>query len=368
MTATNRSAGSPRPLHVFLCHASEDKPAVRALYQRLCAEGVQPWFDEEDLLPGQDWRAEIPRVVRASDAVIVCLSRASVAKAGYAQKEIKLTLDVLDEQPEGAIFLIPLKLEECDLPERLSHLHAVSLFAERGFERLMRALRRRAEELNAAPPGAGTPSGGGDSAARPPAEPESQPDHGTASPPRVSSSDTYSPYEHGMRQVLDRLGVQHPRYADALVYQQRLGENLTRTRRYGDTAGLRADRAEVIDRLNELALAALGQSFNALCHATDTPPPAAPRPSGAEGAPASTALPAPTELRRLLTDRFNASELRDLCFDMHIDDESLPGESKRDKARELTLYCQRHNRYAELVTECQRLRPDAFAPDPPRQR
>lgn len=41
-----------RKLRVFLCHASQDKPIVRELYQRLLAEGwIDPWLDEEKLLP-----------------------------------------------------------------------------------------------------------------------------------------------------------------------------------------------------------------------------------------------------------------------------------------------------------------------------
>ena len=34
---------------IFLCHASEDKQQVREVYQRLKAEGFEPWLDEEDL-------------------------------------------------------------------------------------------------------------------------------------------------------------------------------------------------------------------------------------------------------------------------------------------------------------------------------
>jgi hypothetical protein len=49
-----------RSLKVFLCHASGDKPPVRDLYKRLTAEGVDAWLDQEKLLPGQDWRMEIP--------------------------------------------------------------------------------------------------------------------------------------------------------------------------------------------------------------------------------------------------------------------------------------------------------------------
>jgi serine/threonine protein kinase len=141
---------APHRLKVFLCHSSEDKPAVRDLYQRLRAEGVAPWLDEEDLLAGQDWRHEIPKAVRESDIVIICLSRQSVTKIGYVQKEIKYALDVADEQPEGAIFLIPLKLEECRVPERLSQWHWVNYFEDRGYERLLRTLHARARTVEAA--------------------------------------------------------------------------------------------------------------------------------------------------------------------------------------------------------------------------
>jgi CRP-like cAMP-binding protein len=139
---------APRPLQVFLCHSSGDKPAVRELWERLRIEvGIKPWLDEEDLLPGQDWGREIPKAVKASDVVIVCLSRSATSKAGYVQKEIGYALDVAEEQPDGTIFLIPLKLEECDVPERLRRWHWVDAHKPAGYERLMRALRRRASTV-----------------------------------------------------------------------------------------------------------------------------------------------------------------------------------------------------------------------------
>jgi CheY-like chemotaxis protein len=139
-----------RILRVFLCHASGDKAAVRALYQRLRAEGFKPWLDEEDLLPGQDWQQEIPIQVRAADAVIVCLSRHSVTKVGYVQKEIKYALDAAEEQPEDAIFIIPLRLDDCDVPARLRRWQWVNYYEEQGYDRLMRALRARAAAVGAA--------------------------------------------------------------------------------------------------------------------------------------------------------------------------------------------------------------------------
>jgi hypothetical protein len=134
---------TPEMSRVFLCHSSADKPTVRELYSRLQGDGVNPWFDEEDLLPGQLWEKEIPKAVRSSSAVIVCVSRNSVERAGYVQKEVKCALDAAEEQPEGKIFLIPARLEECPMPERLKHLHWVNLFEPNGYDRLLRALGAR---------------------------------------------------------------------------------------------------------------------------------------------------------------------------------------------------------------------------------
>lgn len=75
------------------------------------------------------------------------MSQSSITKSGYVQKEIKYVLDVADEQPEGTIFVIPLKLEECNVPERLRHWHWVNLFEEQGYKRLIRALQARATTL-----------------------------------------------------------------------------------------------------------------------------------------------------------------------------------------------------------------------------
>lgn len=146
------NSASPRPLRVFLCHSSGDKRVVRDLCRRLQADHFDPWLDEERLLPGQDWREEIPKAVHDSHVVIVCLSRASVTKEGYLQKEIKYALDVADEKPEGTIFIIPLKLEECDVPNRLSQWQWANLFEANGYERLMLALKKRDQSIGATVP------------------------------------------------------------------------------------------------------------------------------------------------------------------------------------------------------------------------
>src|SRR5215217_2508719 len=127
---------------IFLCHASEDKAQVCEVYHRLCAiEGFEPWLDEEDLLPGQEWAREIPRALQASDFILIFLSRISVAKRGYVQREMKLALDAWQELPEGAIHTIPVRLDDCDVPEQFRRYHWANLFDPNGFDRIVRAIR-----------------------------------------------------------------------------------------------------------------------------------------------------------------------------------------------------------------------------------
>lgn len=138
-------------LKVFLCHASGDKNTIRELYHNLKGDGFEPWLDEEDLLPGQEWSKEISKAVRSSDVVLVCLSKNAVSKRGYVHKEIKIALDVADEQPEGVIFLIPARLDECDVPDRLNHLQRVDLHHVRGYERLRNVLLLKFYDLYGSP-------------------------------------------------------------------------------------------------------------------------------------------------------------------------------------------------------------------------
>jgi hypothetical protein len=139
---------SKRPLKVFLCHAHADRIAVRALYLRLKREGVDAWLDKEKLLPGSDWELEIRKAVRDADVVVVCLSK-QFNQAGFRQKEVRIALDTAMEQPEGEIFIIPARLEECENLESLRKWHWVDLFEDDGYQSLIRALRARAERIGA---------------------------------------------------------------------------------------------------------------------------------------------------------------------------------------------------------------------------
>lgn len=132
---------------------AKTRRSFREIYRRLAAFGVAPWPDEEKLLPGQRWRQEILKAIRETDVVLACLSAKLTTKRGYVQKKLREALDEADHRPDGAIFLIPLLLETCPVPDRLSDLHAVNYFDQRGVRLLAQALEARADAIVATIPG-----------------------------------------------------------------------------------------------------------------------------------------------------------------------------------------------------------------------
>jgi len=136
-----------RPMRVFLCHVAADKPYVRELYKFLQENNVDAWLDEEKLIPGQRWDVEIKKAMENADAILVCLSKNILNKQGYVQKEIKLALELAQEKPENTVYLIPARLEECEVPYQLAQWQWVDLFRERGNEWLLRGLTLRSADL-----------------------------------------------------------------------------------------------------------------------------------------------------------------------------------------------------------------------------
>lgn len=94
---------------------------------------------------------EISRALDETELILLCLSKKSISKEGYVQKEMRLALDRALEIPPGEIFLIPARFEEVDLPYSLRDFQWVDLYTESGMKKLLKSLSLRAEKIGAAP-------------------------------------------------------------------------------------------------------------------------------------------------------------------------------------------------------------------------
>ena len=106
-------------MKIFLNHAVEDKSLVMPYYEKLQAMGYEPWIDKR-LLPGDEWDEEIQRAFNSADVYLIFLSPRSVVKRGYVQREIYDALEKQKYNLAGDIGLIPVLLEECEVPAKIS--------------------------------------------------------------------------------------------------------------------------------------------------------------------------------------------------------------------------------------------------------
>ena len=134
-----------QPTNIFLIYAHRDKLAVHKLYEHLTKDGINVWLDAEKLQPGQDWQHEIRKAIPKCDIIIVCLSQSFDKQHGYRHEELNLAIGKANFLPDDEIYIIPVRLEECDMPEALRRLHRVDLFKTGGYKKLIHALQEQFE-------------------------------------------------------------------------------------------------------------------------------------------------------------------------------------------------------------------------------
>jgi hypothetical protein len=74
--------------HVFLSHATPDKPAVKEIARRLKAEGIEPWLDEWNLIPGDAWQPAIEDALRQCATCAVFVGPGALG--GWQNEEMRL--------------------------------------------------------------------------------------------------------------------------------------------------------------------------------------------------------------------------------------------------------------------------------------
>jgi hypothetical protein len=94
-------------------------------------------------MPGQNWPRAIERAIDSSDFFIACLSRRALVKRGHFQCELRYALELTKHLPLDDIFVLPVRLDDCDVPRSFSRgTHTVDLFPhwDRGMRRIIRTI------------------------------------------------------------------------------------------------------------------------------------------------------------------------------------------------------------------------------------
>jgi hypothetical protein len=144
--------------HVFISYVREDAQQVDRLQGILEAAGIQVWRDTADLWPGQDWRFMIRRAITDDALVfIACFSQNSLKRGKtFQNEELILAIDQLRLRHPEEPWLIPVRFDECEIPDRdlgggrtLTSIQRADLFgdkyeatAKRLVASILRILRR----------------------------------------------------------------------------------------------------------------------------------------------------------------------------------------------------------------------------------
>lgn len=99
---------------VFISYVREDWWRAEDLYDKLKRAGIDVWMDKYDIAPGQNWKMAITHAIHESKFFLALLSQKSVNKHGYVQREIREAIDLMEEMPPSAIFIIPIRLDPCE--------------------------------------------------------------------------------------------------------------------------------------------------------------------------------------------------------------------------------------------------------------
>lgn len=139
------TSSSTLPHGTFVSYSHSDKAKVQELLTRLERAGVGYWIDKNRLPPGAHFDLEISAKIRNCRYFLACLSSASATRDGYVHKELDLAVDAAKRKPQGTVYIVPVRLDDCELPPSLRHLTRADLFGnaqEHHYQRLVELLSR----------------------------------------------------------------------------------------------------------------------------------------------------------------------------------------------------------------------------------
>lgn len=134
-------------LKIFVSYAKEDREQALKYYDLFLNEGTIPWMDIRNLLPGQNWEAEIDKAFSDANIIVLLLSKRSVSKRGFVQREANDAIERLRYKQPTDIYVIPMLLEPCEVPSNIAgRLQYVDLSVAGAWDQVQASLRIAAEQ------------------------------------------------------------------------------------------------------------------------------------------------------------------------------------------------------------------------------
>lgn len=124
---------------LFISYSHEDKTFVDRLAARLVEARVYIWYDRIGIKVGESLLETIAGTIAEADFLAIVLSKASVQSAWCRQE---LNAGLIRQLAERRVIVLPLLIEECDIPLLLRDKKYADFRAdfEHGFQELREAI------------------------------------------------------------------------------------------------------------------------------------------------------------------------------------------------------------------------------------
>lgn len=110
---------------IFISYTKADLERVSPYYTALKSSSYQVWIDIHDIKGGQNWDFEITKATDRAIIIVAFVSKNSIDRRGYIQKEMHLAIDKYKEKLVGDIFLIPVMPDGIGIPAQLKPLQVL---------------------------------------------------------------------------------------------------------------------------------------------------------------------------------------------------------------------------------------------------
>lgn len=131
-----------RQRRVFIIYSSKDREAASKIVQHLRSSGYNPWFDVDEIAPGQKWAQSIMKGISESAVALYLVSDSLKDSNKFVSEELKAAMSVMRSRDESFSPVIPVRLDDSPVPQELEDVHWVDLREKDGLDQLEKGLKR----------------------------------------------------------------------------------------------------------------------------------------------------------------------------------------------------------------------------------
>lgn len=130
-----------RHRRIFIIYNHKDMNSAHELVKKLRDAGYNPWWDQEEIVPGQRIVDSVSNGLLSSAVALLLVSKNLDYEKGILAVELKTALATMRSKDESFSPVIPIRLDDSEVPSMLAGVQWLDFKEEGDFERLDKSLK-----------------------------------------------------------------------------------------------------------------------------------------------------------------------------------------------------------------------------------